>query len=457
MISTLREAARLALIVAVALTSSQVAAQQPFYKGKRLAVLVNFAPGGSTDIEGRLFARHIARHLDGEPNVVVQNMDGAGGFNGANYVGEVAPRDGTMLGFMGGTAWQYATDPERFRADLRSYEFIAFQPGTTVYYVRKDVAPGMKEPADIVRATDLIAGGNGVHNARDLLIRLSLDILGVKHRYVTGFRSGQTARLALQRNEVNFYAEPASAYRGAVEAQVIEPGIAIPVYVDPIYNGEALSNSPQVKGLRDPGVPGSLPLDQGRAALRTIVGCLSVRACAHVGNGPPDRAAAAGAGSCGHGAAQRDRQAQQRSGICRRLDESAGICAGLRHGPRRQSLGAADALGPTGDAGIRRRLHQAREQIRDLTGDASMIRSRLFAAAIGVCAAAIAASSAPAQESFYKGKRLTLLVNFDAGSATDIDARVFARHFVKHIDGASQLHRAEHAGRRRRQRHHVSR
>ena len=43
-----------------------------------------------------------------------------------------------------------ATDPERFRADLRSYEFIAFQPGTTVYYVRKDVAPGMKEPGDIV-------------------------------------------------------------------------------------------------------------------------------------------------------------------------------------------------------------------------------------------------------------------------------------------------------------------
>jgi len=252
MISTLREAVRIGFVAAVALASSQAAAQQAFYKGKRLAVMVNFAPGGSTDIEGRLFARHVARHLEGQPQVVVQNMDGAGGFNGANYVGEIAPRDGTMLGFLGGTAWQYATEPERFRADLRNYEFIAFQPGTTVYYVRKDVAPGMKEPGDIVRAQDLIAGGNGVHNARDLLIRLSLDILGVPHRYVTGYRSGQTARLALQRNEVNFYAEPASAYRGAVEAQVIEPGVAIPVYVDPIYNGETLSKSPQVEGLAIP-------------------------------------------------------------------------------------------------------------------------------------------------------------------------------------------------------------
>lgn len=252
MISAFREAVRLGLVACVALASAPVVAQQPFYQGKRLAVLVNFAPGGSTDIEGRLFARHIAKHIEGEPNVVVQNMDGAGGFNGTAYVGEIAPRDGTMLGFLGGAAWQYANEPARFRTDLRSYEFIAFQPGTTVYYVRKDVAPGMHEPTDIVKAKGLVAGGNGAHNARDLLIRLTLDILGVPHRYVTGYRSGQVARLALQRNEVNFYAEPASAYRGAVEAQVIKAGTAIPVYVDPIYNGESLSDSPQVEGLPIP-------------------------------------------------------------------------------------------------------------------------------------------------------------------------------------------------------------
>ena len=68
-------------------------------------------------------------------------MDGAGGFNGTAYVGEIAPRDGTMVGFLGGAAWLYANEPQRFRTDLRTYEFIAFQPGTTVYYVRTDVAP----------------------------------------------------------------------------------------------------------------------------------------------------------------------------------------------------------------------------------------------------------------------------------------------------------------------------
>ncbi len=233
----------------LALGAAPASAQEPFYKGKRLTVLVNFAPGGSTDIEGRLFARHIAKHLDGNPAVVVQNMDGAGGFNGTAYVGEIAPRDGTFVGFLGGAAWQAATEPERHRTDFKSYEFIGYQPGTTVYYVRKDVAPGMNEATDLVKAQGLIAGGNGVHNARDLVIRLTLDILGIKHRYVTGYRSGQTARLALQRGEVNFYAEPASAYRGAVEAQVIKPGIAIPAYYDPTFNGETLSASRQADGL----------------------------------------------------------------------------------------------------------------------------------------------------------------------------------------------------------------
>ena len=48
------------------------------------------------------------------------------------YLGEVAPKDGTTLGYLTGTAWIYANDPERFRVDFRSYEFIAYQPGTSI-------------------------------------------------------------------------------------------------------------------------------------------------------------------------------------------------------------------------------------------------------------------------------------------------------------------------------------
>src|SRR5437660_318169 len=84
---------------------------EPFYRGKRLTLLINFAAGGPTDIEGRLFAKHIARHIEGEPNIVIQNMEGAGGVVGAKYLGEVAPRDGSMAGYFTGTGFIYALDP----------------------------------------------------------------------------------------------------------------------------------------------------------------------------------------------------------------------------------------------------------------------------------------------------------------------------------------------------------
>src|SRR5581483_3384572 len=174
---------------------------------------------------------------------------GAGGFNAVLHLGEVAPKDGTTVGYFGGTAWQYASEPQRFRVDLKSYEFVGYMPGTTVYYVRRDVPPGMRDGADIVKAKGLVAGGNGPYNARDLIIRLTLDILGVPYKYVTGYRSGTTARLALQRGEINFFAEPAPAYRAAVEPNLVGSGEALGVYYDPNYNGETLSISNQVADL----------------------------------------------------------------------------------------------------------------------------------------------------------------------------------------------------------------
>src|SRR5713226_8360431 len=125
--------ALVALCAVLAFASPSAQADEPFYKGKRLTILINFAAGGPTDIEGRLFAKHLARHIDGAPSIIIQNMDGAGGIVGAKYLGEVAPRDGSIAGYFTGTAFMYALDPERFRVDFKTYEFIATQPGTTVH------------------------------------------------------------------------------------------------------------------------------------------------------------------------------------------------------------------------------------------------------------------------------------------------------------------------------------
>jgi putative tricarboxylic transport membrane protein len=241
--------ATVALCVLLALTVPEAFADEAFYKGKRLTILINFASGGPTDIEGRLFAKHLARHIEGQPSIVIQNMEGAGGIVGAKYLGEVAPRDGSMAGYFTGTAFMYALDPERFRVDFKTYEFVATQAGTTVHFVRTDVAPGMKEPADIAKAQNLIVGGLSVDTPKDLRLRLAMDMLGVPFKYVTGYRSSPSARLAFQRSEINFFSESPPSYRGVVDPTLVKTGQAIPVFYDAGFDGKDFFVPDPVKDL----------------------------------------------------------------------------------------------------------------------------------------------------------------------------------------------------------------
>ena len=234
-------------------TISDAHAADPFYKGKRITLLINFAAGGPTDIEGRLFAKYLVKHIEGEPGIIVQNMDGAGGLVGASYLGEVAPKDGTYIGYLSGTSWLYVSEPERWRVDFRSYEFVAHQPGTTVNFVRTDVPPGMRKPADIIKAKGLIPGGLSIDTSKDLRLRLGLDLLGVPFRYVTGYRSSAPARLALQRGEINMFSESPPSYRAIVEPALVKTGLAIPVWWDEVADPPPPQK--QMEGLTIPSYP----------------------------------------------------------------------------------------------------------------------------------------------------------------------------------------------------------
>ena len=274
---TLRAAAVVAGVAALLLAPAS--AQEPFYKGKRLTILINFAPGGPTDIEGRLFAKHLARHIDGAPNLVIQNMEGAGGIVGARYLGEISPRDGTVAGYFTGTAFQYALDPERFRVDFKTYEFVAVQPGTTVHFVRTDVEPGMRQPADIIKAKGLVLGGLSVDTPKDLRLRLAMDMLGIPHKYVTGFRSSPSARLAFQRGEVNFFSESPPTYRGVVDPTMVKTGQALPVFYDAGYDGQTFFPPDAVKDLPIPmfhelhqTIKGAMPSGQLWDIYKAIIG-----------------------------------------------------------------------------------------------------------------------------------------------------------------------------------------
>src|SRR5215468_9462380 len=86
------------MLIALAAAPAQAQTVDDFYKGKRISLTVGYGPGGGYDVFARLLARHIGRYIPGNPQIIVQNMPGAGSLTAANYLYSVAPKDGTAFG-----------------------------------------------------------------------------------------------------------------------------------------------------------------------------------------------------------------------------------------------------------------------------------------------------------------------------------------------------------------------
>jgi hypothetical protein len=212
------------------------AAEKAFYQGKNIIFLINFAAGGPTDIEGRIVVRHLAKHVPGNPTFIPQNMPGAGGVTGMNFLGEVAKPDGLTMGYFTGPYNHQMMRTPTLRIDLGKLPFIASVASVTVCYIRSDVPPGIKKPTDISKAERFRAGGLSFDSNKDLRFRLAFDILGLKYDYVTGYNSSNDARLAVQRNEIQYHDENIPGYRGVVEPQLVKTGIVTPLYYHDVVN-----------------------------------------------------------------------------------------------------------------------------------------------------------------------------------------------------------------------------
>ena len=89
---------RVALAASLVVVTATQARAQDFYKGKQITILVAGTAGGGIDIGARVMARYLGKYTPGNPTVVAQNMPGAGSMKAANYIYQVAPKDGTALG-----------------------------------------------------------------------------------------------------------------------------------------------------------------------------------------------------------------------------------------------------------------------------------------------------------------------------------------------------------------------
>src|SRR5262249_39530286 len=90
--------AALAVTAALAVSPAHADAVADFYRGKQVNLIVGYGPGGGYDTYARLLARHFGRFIPGNPNVIVQNMPGAGSLRAVNYLYNIAPKDGTTIG-----------------------------------------------------------------------------------------------------------------------------------------------------------------------------------------------------------------------------------------------------------------------------------------------------------------------------------------------------------------------
>ena len=239
----------LGLVLAI-YTPVRAAEKAPFYQGKTLTVIINFAAGGPTDIEGRVIAKHLAKHIPGNPAVTIQAMGGGGGVTAVNFLGEVAKPDGLTAGYLTGTLFHHQLKEPGLRVDFAKFGFISGVQGVTVSYIRADLPPGIKKAADFVKADRFRAAGLGLASSKDVRFRLSFDLLGLKYDYVTGYNSSSTARLAVQRGEAHYHDETLPSYRAAVEPQMVQTGMVTALYYTDLvsFDGEIVV-SPDVPEL----------------------------------------------------------------------------------------------------------------------------------------------------------------------------------------------------------------
>src|SRR5918911_2850560 len=127
----------LMLLLSVAVKSAEVSS---FYEGKTITMLISTTPGGATDVAGRLVARHLNKYLPGNPNIIAQNMPGAGGIVSANYLFNVAKPDGlTILAVNRANYLEQMVGRPEVKADFRKLNWIgSFNRAPMMIACRKD-------------------------------------------------------------------------------------------------------------------------------------------------------------------------------------------------------------------------------------------------------------------------------------------------------------------------------
>ncbi|HWO42335.1 MAG TPA: tripartite tricarboxylate transporter substrate-binding protein [Candidatus Eisenbacteria bacterium] len=215
-----RDRARLAGCVVLSLallvgSRPDVAAQANFYQGKTVRVIIGSSSGGGYDQWARLIARYLGRHLPGNPEVVPQNMPGAGGVVAANYVYGVAKPDGLTLGaFNPALYFDQLVGRGEVKFDWAKFNWIGSpERNEILHFIRAD-SP-FKTVEDLRTAKEPPrCGSTGTGTTGHYIPRLLEETLGIKTTIVGGYQGGSEIDLAIERNEVICWSPLVATYFG---------------------------------------------------------------------------------------------------------------------------------------------------------------------------------------------------------------------------------------------------
>ncbi len=198
----LKRSAATFLMAALAPWPSWAQAPNEFYKGKTMTLQIGSGPGGGYDILGRMFTRHMGKHIPGNPNITPQNVPGGGSLYLANQFASIAPRDGLVFGiFNTGMALTPLLTPGVVKFDPRKFSFIG-SPNREAHVLIASAASPIKTIDDVF-SKEMIVAATAPGGAPFDFPLLTNELLGTKFKIVAGYKSSNDAKLATERGEVH--------------------------------------------------------------------------------------------------------------------------------------------------------------------------------------------------------------------------------------------------------------
>jgi tripartite-type tricarboxylate transporter receptor subunit TctC len=190
-----------ALLVVIAVSAGHAQSVADFYKGKNIDLYIGYSAGGGYDLYARQLARHMSKHIPGNPTVVPKNMTGAGSLVLANWLYNIAPKDGTTFGIIGrGTGFDPFLGNAKAKFDGTKFTWIGSANNEVSVCVAWHTS-GITKFDDLL-TKELVVGGTSSSADTDQFPKIVNGVLGTKMKIITGYPGGNDVGLAMERGEV---------------------------------------------------------------------------------------------------------------------------------------------------------------------------------------------------------------------------------------------------------------